>query len=232
MKNILALLCVVVLFSCEKDTDKLIVNGHIKGLQKGTVYLKKNNDSTTITVDSLVIKGDSQFTLKSDIESPEIYYLYLNKQTGEENRVTFFADKGITEIKSTLKNFPFDAKINGSKQQKLLDDYLRMMSQFNNKNLNLIKENFEAQKDNDTVLANNTLKQAENLIKQKYRYTINFALTNKDSEVAPYLALTEAYNANITWLDSINNSLTKEVKTSKYGIELQNFIEKIKAEEQ
>lgn len=232
MKKIVALLSVIILFSCGNDTDKLIVKGKIKGLKKGTVYLKKNNDTTTVTVDSLLINGDAEFTLKSEIDTPEVFYLYLNKQTGEENRITFFGDKGITQIETTLKNFPFDAKINGSKQQVLLNDYLVMMSKFNSKNLDLIKENFDAQRNNDTLVRQKTLELSDKLLKQKYLYTINFAMTNKDSEVAPYLALTEIYNANIKWLDSINNSLTKEVKSSKYGIELQQFIEKIKAEEQ
>ena len=57
---------------------------------------------------------------------------------------------------------------------------------------------------------------------------INFALNNKDSEVAPYLALTEIYNAQIKYLDTINTSLTPEVKTSKYGKKLQLFIDNIK----
>ena len=60
---------------------------------------------------------------------------------------------------------------------------------------------------------------------------MNFALNNNDSEVAPYLALTEIYNAKVHLLDTINNTLTAKVKESKYGKELQTFIDKIKKEE-
>jgi len=60
---------------------------------------------------------------------------------------------------------------------------------------------------------------------------VNFALNNKDSEVAPYLALTEIYNAKINLLDTINNSLTPKVKASKYGKDLQAFVDNIKATE-
>jgi len=45
----------------------------------------------------------TQFELKSDIEFPEVYFLYLNKNDNKEERITFFADKGITEINTTLK---------------------------------------------------------------------------------------------------------------------------------
>ena len=67
-------------------------------------------------------------------------------------------------------------------------------------------------------------------MRRKYLYTTNFAINNKDSEVSPYLALTEIYNARINLLDTINNSLTAKVKASKYGKELQSFIEKIRTE--
>ena len=61
-------------------------------------------------------------------------------------------------------------------------------------------------------------------------YTINFAINNKDSEVAPYLALSEIYDANIKYLDTINNQLTPKVKASKYGKQLQDYINKRKAQ--
>ena len=49
--------------------------------------------------------------------------------------------------------------------------------------------------------------------------------------VAPYLALTEIYDAKINLLDTINNSLTPEIKASKYGKKLQEFIDKVKDSE-
>ena len=155
----------------------------------------------------------------------------LDKNDSDENRITFFGDKGITEINTTLKQFTYDAEIKGSKQQETLEEYLSMNSKFKNKNLELIKESFEALKDNDTALINQTEKTYKNLEKRKYLYTVNFAISNNDSEVAPYLALTELYNANIKFLDIVNDTLTPRVKASNYGKELQRFIDKIKKEE-
>ena len=62
-------------------------------------------------------------------------------------------------------------------------------------------------------------------------FTVNFALNNKDSEVAPYLALTEIYDAKTSYLDTINNTLTPKVKASKYGKELQTYIDEVKKSE-
>ena len=232
MQKLLILLSVCFLFSCgNKTSDTLIVKGTIKGLKKGTVYLKKANDSTLAIIDSMLVGKDSNFRLQTTIESPEVYYLSLDKNDSDENRITFFGDKGITEINTTLKQFTYDAEIKGSKQQETLEEYLSMNSKFKNKNLELIKESFEALKDNDTALINQTEKTYKNLEKRKYLYTVNFAISNNDSEVAPYLALTELYNANIKFLDIVNDTLTPRVKASNYGKELQRFIDKIKKEE-
>ena len=62
----------------------------------------------------------------------------------------------------------------------------------------------------------------------KYLYTTNFALRNADQEIAPYLALSELFDANIKLLDTINNSLSAPIKTSKYGKQLADYVEKIK----
>ena len=230
MKKLSLLIILLLIFSCAKESHDLTVIANIKGLKKGSVYLKKIQDTVLVTIDSIVINGNSEFELHSELDSPEVFFLYLDKNSNETDRIRFFADKGITEINTTVKNFLFDAKINGSKQQKTLEEYQLMMSRFNEKNLNLIKENFEAQKDGDTSRFNSIQKEFDNLLKRKYLYTVNFALNNKDSEVAPYLALTEIYNAQIKYLDTINTSLTPEVKNSKYGKELQLFVDNIKKE--
>lgn len=221
-----------VLVSCAKETTPdLIVKGTIKGLKKGTIYLKKEQDTAIVTVDSVVINGSPEFELHSAIESAEIFYLYLDKNSSEDDRIAFFADKGITEINTTMKKFVYDAKINGSEQQKVWEKYKLMAAKFNDKNLDLIKEDLESQQAGDTSKTNRIQQDYDNNLKRRYLYTVNFALNNKNSEVAPYLALTEIYNARIHLLDTINKSLTPEVKTSKYGKELQKFVEEIKLKE-
>lgn len=225
MKKLALVFVLVSLISCGKDPD-LIVKGHVKGLKKGTVYLEKEKDSSIIIVDSVSLNGVSEFELQSDLESPEAFYLRLDKNNSKENntRIVFFADKGVTEINTTLKNFVTDAKITGSTQQKLYEDFLEVITRYNEKNLDLIKENFDAKKANDSAKIEASTKAMNNLTKSRYLYVVNFAVNNKDSEVAPYLALTEVYDAQIKWLDTINNALTPKVKASKYGKALDGYL--------
>lgn len=231
MNKISFLLLAVLLIACGNEQHDLTVKAHIKDLKKGTLYLKKVRDTTLVTVDSVVVNGNSIIELHSDLESPEVFYLYLDKNSAEKDRITFFADKGVTEINTTLKNFAFDFKIKGSNQQKTLEEYHTVISKMNNRYLYNIKEQFDAQKAGDTAKLNLLIKEGNNSLKRKYLFTVNFALNNKDSEVAPYLALTEIYNARIDLLDTINKSLTPKVKASKYGKELEDFVNNVKITE-
>jgi len=225
MKQFIIVLMGLLILSCGKEEQHdFTLKGHVKGLKKGSVYLQKQQDTIMITVDSLAINGDSNFELHADLTEPEVLFLKLDKNSDEEGTVAFFADKGITEINSTLKNFNFDAIVKGSKQQEILDEYLLMMSKFNNRNLDLIKENFESQKAKDSIKTKALQSNFDKLLKQKYLYTINFAVNHPDSEVSPYLAISEIPNTSINFLQQIYDALTDDVKSSKYGMQLKDFI--------
>lgn len=234
INKVLSLIILLLLaFSCSKEKEaNFTLKGTVKGLKKGVVYLQKDGDSSVVDIDSMVIVGQEEFTLKTNIDEPIILYLKLFKNDGdEEHYIPFFADKGLTEIKSTLKNFQFDAKITGSSQQKLLDEYLNVMSRFNNQNLELIASNFRALKANDSILADSLSRQSDGLIKRKYSYTIQFAMNNRDSEIAPYLALYEIPSANPIYIDSVYNGLTDTIKNSYYGKKLGDVVSNREAED-
>ncbi len=231
MKKIISFIVLIsLLFSCGKSKNgSLIVNGNIDGLKKGTLYLQKFKDTLLVSVDSIHLNGESNFILVDNIENPEIYYVVLDKKP--DQKIAFFGEKGEITITSKLSKFATSAKITGSKNQTLLEEHEDMAQKFSGKQLDFIKEKFEAQKAGDTALVSKIEKQETNLIKRKYYFSTNFAVNNGEYEVAPYIALTELYYANIKLLDTINNSLSKKVKASKYGLELKEFIDDIKKNE-
>ena len=231
MKNIFISLAIIIfLGSCTTSKKgSMLVTGEIKGLKKGTLYLQKMNDSIAVSVDSIALDGISTFSLSDELESPEIYYLTLNNDP--EKKILFFGDVGTIDIQTKLDKFTFGAVVTGLKNHQLLMSYDDMIKDYRDRNLDLIEKEFEARKANDSIKLDSVQNLIENLVKSRYRYTINYAITNADAEVAPYLALTELYNANIVWLDSVHNSLSKEVKISKYGKRLNSFISEIKAKE-
>nr|WP_321224714.1 DUF4369 domain-containing protein [uncultured Psychroserpens sp.] len=229
MKHFYILLFAIIFISCGNDkTHDFTLKGHVKGLKKGTVYLQRQNDTLMETIDSLAINGSPNFELHANLTEPEILFLKLDKNDNDEGTVVFFADKGITEVNSTLKNFNYDATIKGSAQQETLEEYLVMMSKFSDKNLELIQESLEASKAKDTTVSFED--NYNKLIKRKYLYTINFAVNHPDSEVSPYLAISEVPNTSVKFLEEIYNALTDKVKSSLYGKKLKELIDLRKAE--
>lgn len=226
-KIITCALVVTFLISCG-DTKKgnMIVNGNIDGLKKGTIYLQKFNDTILVSVDSVSLNGESAFILADEVISPELYFVSLDKKRNEE--ISFFGEKGEINITGKLEKFSTSAKIEGSSHHDLYSEHNAMMKKFSDKQLDYIKEKFEAQKKGDSIEVNKLQKDEESLLRRKILYSVNFAINNADNEVAPLIALTELNYANIQLLDTVNNSLSKKIKKSKYGIELDKFIQRIK----
>ncbi|MCB0460871.1 MAG: DUF4369 domain-containing protein [Flavobacteriaceae bacterium] len=229
-KIILSVIAISVLLSCGGNgKDTLTVNGEIKNLKKGTLYLQKVIDTLVVSVDSITLDGKNTFSLSDKVESPELYYLTLDKSP--EKSIPFFGEPGTVTINTRLDKFVFSAVINGLKNQQLLDEYNKMIGQYSGKRLDLVKADFEAKRNKDSIKVDSIANAINSLIKSKYRYTANFIITHPDNEVAPYLALTEFYDANIKWLDSVNNSLTPRIKESKYGKQLQEYIAEVKSKQ-
>ena len=224
------LFLLAVIIACSPDNkNTMVVQGEITNLKKGVLYLQKMKDTIIISVDSISLDGTSTFILTDEVESPEIYYLSLDRSPSK--RISFFGEVGNIAIKTKLDKFSLGATINGLSNQQLLDEYNQMKNKFSNKRLDLIKGDFEAQKSEDSLKVDSIQSEINNLIKRKYYYTTNFAVNHSDHVIAPYLALIELYDANIALLDTINNSLSPRIKESKYGKKLDKFITDIKSKE-
>ena len=79
------------LIGCATDIEKMNLTGTVKGLKKGTLLLQKFEDTVLVTVDSVIVDGDSNFSFSEKVESPEIYYLYVRLKDGSlrDDRITF-----------------------------------------------------------------------------------------------------------------------------------------------
>lgn len=233
MKNTFFLSLITLLFiSCsENGENTMTVSGNVKGLKKGTLYLQKVPDSVLVTIDSLEVDGDGNFSFKTEVESPEIFYLYLNKEDHNDinDRISFFGEPGNITINTSWNTFDTNAKISGSKTHEKLQEYRKTMSRFNKRSVEIIQAGNNTGGTLDSLQIDSIQKLNDQNIRKGYVYAINFALNNKDSYIAPYIALTEVSDANIKYLDSISNSLPQEIANSKYGKALENFLELKKA---
>ncbi|SDF22416.1 protein of unknown function [Cellulophaga baltica] len=235
MKNIFLLSLVgLFLISCSGDSkNSMTVNGSIKGLKKGTLYLQQLQDTVLVNLDSLEIKGNGDFSFESPIENPDIYYLYLVKNDHNDinDRITFFGEPGIITVDTAWDTFDTSAKITGSKTNEKLEEYKKGMSRYNAKNLEILQMRFDPKVNKDSLALDSLIKLSDKNIYRSYAYALNFALNNKDSYIAPYIAINEVADANMKYLDSIHKMLTPEVAASKYGKQLKKYLEDKKKEE-
>ena len=229
MKRILFSIATALLFFACGDgitENTMIVSGQVKGLKKGTLYLQHIPDSSLVVVDSLQIEGDGHFSFQTELESPEIFYLYLNKKDNNDinDRITFFGEPGAITINTKWNTFDTGAVVEGSESHKKWEEYRKIMSQFNKRNLEILQSSMNQESPLDTLQLDSLQRISDKNAKRGYAFAINFALNNKDSYVAPYIAVHEVADANPKYLDSISNALTPEVADSKYGRELKELL--------
>ena len=219
MNKTLLVMITLAIISCSSNENKMTISGNVEGLMKGTLYLQYEKDSTVVNLDSVYLKGESNYKLSTNIKEPDIYYLYLDKEDGDSlnDIIPFFGNKGEIEINTRLSTFDSSYEIKGSKNSYLLQEYNSIMRQYNSQNLDLLEIFYNAQIENNQKRIDSVNSELENLIRKKYLYTLNFSISNSENEISPYIAISQIPDANIKLLRKLYDTLPIEIKNSKYG---------------
>ncbi|MDC0560172.1 DUF4369 domain-containing protein [Flavobacteriaceae bacterium] len=219
MKKISLIILALFIICCNSDQNNMIVSGNVEGLRKGTIYLQKEIDSTIVSLDSLKIRGNSNFKLNTIIDEPDIFYLYLDKEDGDSlnDIITFFGNKGEININTMLSTFDSSYEISGSKNSELLREYFSIIRKYNLQNLDLLEIFYNAQINDNQKRIDSVNERLENLIKRKYLYSLNFSINNSQNEISPYIAVSQIPDANKDLLRKVYDTLPENIKVSKYG---------------
>ena len=142
------------------------------------------------------------------------------------DRIIFFAEPGEMRITTSLKDFDRKATIIGSKNQIKWTQFEKINKQFNITDINLIQNSFQAQKsgNQEAVLKYND--SINTLLKRRYRYIGNFAVTNKEYPIAPYVVVTQMPDASVSYLDTIYKSFPTKIQQSLYGKQLAQLVQR------
>jgi len=234
-KSIVLFFTLLLLVACSKEVSKtnLHLTGNIKGLKKGTLYIQRIANSRLVALDTIKIDGNSSFETDIDLKSPEMLYLFLDRgvTNSMDNNILFFAEPGTMNIDTNLDSYISSAKITGSKNQEKYEEYLKINTRFRDENLDMIQQKFLALKSSNTKAVDSLSARQDNNTKRRYLFATNFAINNKEYEVAPYIALSDIYDINIKYLDTIQKSMSPKVAQSLYGKKLTEYIAKIKKQQ-
>lgn len=231
-KSIIAFVTLILIASCNKNESKgnVHITGNIKGLKKGTLYIQRVVDTTLVAIDTINIDGSAAFESNMDLKSPEMLYLFLDRGVSNslDNNIPFFAEPGNITIETSLDHYLSDAKITGSKNHEIYEEYKKINSRFTDENLTLIEKKFNAIKSQNTKAVDSLSAKQDSNIKRKYLFATNFALNNRDYEVSPFIALSDIYDINVKYLDTIQKSMSPKVAKSLYGKKLTEYIATVK----
>jgi hypothetical protein len=194
-------------------------------MRKGMVYLKSEVNGSLVTVDSLFLKGTEDFEFKGNIESPEVFYLSTSRRNSSS--LPIFVEQGEITVEANIKDL-LTANIKGSENQKLLDQFNKIIGRFNTRKNELYAKGLQANSKKHFKTLNSISNQYRNNEIKKTRYILNFAVSNGDYDIAPYVALNYLSSSDITVLDTINKSMSAEVKLGKYGKELNELVTQLK----
>ena len=134
IKSILSLLLFsLVLFSCQKDDNKLVIEGELSNLTT-PYFLASSRISDTIRVDTVYVDEKGKFSYIQHVDTSTIFTFYFNDFSSS---TIVFSDKGVSKIK--MKG---DAK---------LSDLIEIKGGRINEDLSLFK------KENETLLKQRTM---------------------------------------------------------------------------
>jgi hypothetical protein len=228
MKKIITLVgLLAIIASCStKPSGNLQIQGTIKGLKKGTLYLQQLQDSTMVALDSIELNGDGNFMFDTSIDEAQLLYLNLERKDDNEfnDRIRLFAEPGQITVNTNWNTFDINPDVSGSKSHEVFEGFQKMMSRFNNKNLELMQQAIAFNQEGDQAGMDSILEVNNKNELRRYLFAINYALNNKESVVAPYIAVVEIPEANPKFLDSIYSVLPDEVANSKYGKQLKSLL--------
>lgn len=232
MKRIFIYSLLVSLFiSCTSKTDsnQMLLHGEIRDLRKGTVYLERQQDTNYITIDSINLYGTGEFSFSQKLDSPELLHLHVKLDNGEliEDRITVFAEAGEISLNANLKEFD-KPKITGSENHEKLVDFYKFISRYDDQQVDLLLELIQAQQDGDEELATKLEKDRHDAKLRSYLGVINFAIQNKDYDVAAFVMLQEAPEVHPRMLDSVYKNLNSKVREGLYGKMLEQHITSVK----
>ena len=168
-----------------------------------------------------IIKGDEELVEAvidnevSVITDKTPFYGESGGQVGDIGEIT---------INSRVNTFDTNAEILGSDNQTLMEEYISIIRKFNLENLDLLEIYYDSQINGNNKRFDSVNDAINNLIKRKYLYSLNFATTNANYEVSPYILTTEVPDANKELLKQVYDKFNDSIKDSKYGKLLMEII--------
>ena len=152
-------------------TPNFSISGKIEGAENQRIYVEAPSNRGMIQVADTLISSSGSFKLEGNI--PDIGYYLLRVGENQSNIIPItLVPKDVLKINCTLDNFSTEPNTSGTEWTSALNDYLKLLKQFQ-----IDQENLEAKKEDATDEINNQIL----IIKSKLDSTIKTKMLNDPS---------------------------------------------------
>ena len=219
MKNLFCALAIGILFtSCNtvEKSDGYVVSGTAKGVHNGIrVYLKTLDDRGKQTNKDTAIVTNETFKFEGKVESPELWYIFVNSVQGSKPLMIENAEINVELIKDSL----YASKITGTKSNEMFAIYSDKVKTLTKKRRKLNFEARQANQDNDSIRVKEIADEVADLTSQMAAYPFEFLAEHGDNYFSLTLieSLIESKTIDLNKLIEAYNALDNDIKASVFG---------------
>ena len=214
-KFILIFTILITILSCDSDSNEYVLNGTIDGVKDGMlVTLKRFENNKPITVDTTQVEQGS-FTFKGNVETPDIYALYIQNVRGNLPFILENKKLNFTMYKDSLAV----SKIKGSKENDVAQEFMNGTMKIRKEAMSLKNELRQAQKDRDTVFMSSYNDKMNDLKEKNTQYTIDYIKENNTQIFGALLLENLLLNKAISVkeINEINETFSQNIHDSPPG---------------
>ena len=199
------------------------------------LYLKtRTAEDRLVNIDSTFLKNDGSFILKGESAETDLFFLadkdnvfFLRIFVEPGNKIT--VNGSATEIQNI--------KIEGSKTQKLYDEYLTQLADIEKQqetiyhNFNVFRQDPSISEEQLEAIREDLVAQLQKLEEIGETTTLDFISSNANSVVAAYLVYKNALSVNNSTVIESQFQLLEPSMNNKFTTLIKNHLEKLKQRE-
>lgn len=220
MKKILSVLVLfVIVTSCNNTVEKsdgYVINGTAKGIHNGIrVYLKSMGERRKLTDRDTALVFNETFKFEGKIESPEIWYLFVDNIKANK---PFMVENN--DINIVIEKDNMDASVvTGSKSNAAFSMYSENVNKLSNERRRLNLEFRQASQKNDPNASKRITSELAAMTTSMASYPFEFITEHNDNYFSLTLieSLIESKTIDLNKLIETYNLLDSDIKGSNYG---------------
>ena len=209
--------------SCGKKEKHFTIDGIIRGIDTGWIFLAKTNENEWIKVDSTQIANE-RFTFTGEVQFPEMIYV---KMKGRQLSYPFFLEN--SRIKVTLFHDSIEKSIvTGSATNDTYREYLSRVEPLEKK-IDSVYSEWKKAKETGNLTAMRKADSISGILDEQMKYLmLDFAKSYHNTVVSPYLIISNVWQFDLPELESAAAVVDTDLNNSKYTVALKNRIELLK----